>query len=70
MNQMQTTYMFEDDCNAKTSPACDGPTTCVSGIYHADKDQQCLEAMQAVTCGRRSIDVAISARSNERRRLL
>lgn len=46
----QTMYTSEDDCNAKTSPDCDGPTTCLSGTYHADKDQQCLEAMQALTC--------------------
>ena len=48
--EMQTTYVSEEDCNAKTSPSCDGATTCVSGTYHADKDQQCLDAKTAMTC--------------------
>jgi len=48
--ERQTTYTSEEDCNAKTSPSCDGPTTCLSGKYHLDKDQQCLVEMQAVTC--------------------
>jgi hypothetical protein len=48
--EMQTMWTSEDDCNAQSAPSCDGPTTCVSGTYHADKDQQCLDAMNAVTC--------------------
>lgn len=48
--QMGTQYTSEADCNAKTMPSCDGPTTCLAGVYHADKDQQCLDAMTAVTC--------------------
>jgi hypothetical protein len=46
---MQTTWTSEDDCNAQSAPSCDGPTTCI-GTYHADEDQQCLDAMNAVTC--------------------
>ena len=46
----QTTWTSEDDCNAQTSPSCDGPSTCVLGTYHADKDQQCFDAAKTVTC--------------------
>jgi len=48
--EMQTTWTSEQDCNEKSSPACDGPTTCIGGTYHADKDQACTDAMNAVTC--------------------
>jgi hypothetical protein len=48
--QMGTQYTSEADCNAKRMPSCDGPITCISGTYHVDKDQQCFDAMNAVTC--------------------
>lgn len=48
--ELYTSWTSEADCNAQSDPSCDGPTTCIVGTYHEDKDQQCLDAMNAITC--------------------